>query len=108
MIKETLQNSIQISEEFPQFKFVVTSGASGEPEYDLRKIGESGNSLIQIGKKGMYGLVLALVESEQEWKYQRVSLSSRYEDSNEVLQWRKDFHVELQRLGFEGFGIRAC
>ena len=62
MIKETLQNSIQISEEFPQFKFVVTSGASGEPEYDLRKIGESGNSLIQIGKKGMYGLVLALFE----------------------------------------------
>ncbi|MCH2610781.1 MAG: hypothetical protein MK006_06915 [Pirellulales bacterium] len=107
MIKETLQKSIQISEEFPQFKFVVTSGASGEPEYDLRKIGESGNSLIQIGKKGMYGLVLAWFESEQEWKYQRVSLTSRYEDSNEVLQWLKDYQVELQRLGFEGLGIRA-
>lgn len=106
MIKETLQRSLELSEAFPQFKFVITSGASGEPEYDLRKVGDSGNSLIQIGKKGMYGLVLGWFESEQQWKYQRVSLTSKFEDSNEVLQWLKDYQVELQRLGFDGLGVR--
>ena len=103
----SLEESRQLAVKFPQFQVVVTAGGSGPPTFEPEVVEPAGNLLIQVGPKGMYAGVLGIFPgAEKSVRYQRISLSSRFQDSKEILAQFKSYQAELQRTGLTGLGLR--
>ncbi|MFP6604023.1 MAG: multiheme c-type cytochrome [Pirellulaceae bacterium] len=103
----SLQVSRQLARQFPQFQVVVTAGGSGPPTFEPEVVEPARNLLIQVGPKGMYAGALGIFSDPQNpLRYQRISLSSRFKDSTEMLDQLKSYQSELQRTGLTGLGLR--
>jgi len=103
--------SMQLAKQFPEFDFVVTAGGAGEPAFQPIKVDGSEGVVVQVGTKGMYvGLIGLYENNEKPWRYRRVELDARFEDSKEMLQVLADYQQQLKDVvldsGYEGLGIR--
>ena len=96
-----------MARQFPQFQVVITAGGSGPPTFEPEIVTPGGTLLIQVGPKGMYAGVLGIFsDREKPLRYQRVSLSSRFSDSAEMIEQLKSYQAELKRSGLAGLGLQ--
>jgi hypothetical protein len=63
--------------------------------------------MLQVGVKGMYAGVVGLYDRKVDpISYQRVALSSQFEDSPRIMELFGRYQTELQQTGLEGLGPR--
>ncbi len=102
----SLEESRIIAKAVPDFSLIVTSGGFGEPAFQPEKIGAS-SLMVQVGTKGMYAGLFGVFDNPKEpWKYQRVALSSQFEDSPRVTELFGKYQDELKMVTVEGLGKR--
>ena len=102
----SLEESRAIAKAVPNFSLIITSGGFGEPTYQPEKIGAS-SLMVQVGTKGMYaGLFGVFDNPKEQWRYQRVALSSQFEDSPRVTELFGKYQDELKMVTVEGLGKR--
>lgn len=95
-----------LARQFPQFQLVATTGGAEEPPDHARQIEGSAAQLIEVGKKGMYVIVLGIYDDpEQPMRYQRVPLDHRFSDSPEMQAMLVEYQDELKDTGLDGLGI---
>ncbi|MEZ6098238.1 MAG: multiheme c-type cytochrome [Pirellulaceae bacterium] len=104
MAHASIEESKEMSRQFPQFNIVVTAGGAGEPTREPERIAGSNAQLIQVGTKGMYVGVVGLYNGKPP-QYARVVLDARYGDSQEVLDLFAGYQDQLETLGLDGLGV---
>ncbi|WP_425396982.1 multiheme c-type cytochrome [Aeoliella sp.] len=88
-----------LSEKFPQFRWVVAGKGGDEPPKQPTTIPKSGARLIEIGHKGMYALVIGIYkQGEPRYRYQKVPMDHRFEDAPEMQQLLADYQDQLKTL----------
>lgn len=103
----SIDESVALGQQFPQFSLVVTAGGAGEPTREPDPIEGTKSQLIQVGTKGMYAGVIGVFDDPTTpLRYQRIPLDSRFADSEEMLQLLAAYQEQLKAVGFEGLGIR--
>jgi hypothetical protein len=96
----------EFARQFPQFHLVATTGGAEEPPNRLNAIEGSPAMLTEVGHKGMYTTVVGLYDDPQEpFRYQRVPLDHRFEDSPEMKRIFVEYQNELKQMSFAGLGI---
>ena len=109
MCKSSLEDCRAIAKKFPVFDLLVTGGGAGEPTFrpEMVKAGEHTTQMIQVGTKGMYaGVVGFYPGKENPIRYERITLSSRFEDSEEIKVVFKNYQNELKAMGLERLGLK--
>ena len=101
----SLEESRKIAKEVPDFQLIVTSGGFGEPTYRPELIEGTKSQMIQVGAKGMYAGIVGLFEGE-ELRYQRIALSSQFEDSPRMSELFGKYQDQLKAEGFKGLGLK--
>jgi len=97
----------EIAKRFPEFDFVVTAGGAEEPPRAPQLIDGTKSQLIEVGHKGMYVIVVGLYKNGQpSFRYQKVPLDSRFQDSPEMQKIMVDYQHDLETLGLEGLGLK--
>jgi len=95
-----------LAKQFPQFQLVATTGGAEEPPDHARQIESSPAQLIEVGQKGMYAIVLGVYDDPQQpFRYQRVPLDHRFQDSPEMQAMLVAYQEELKGTGLDGLGI---
>ena len=95
-----------LSQQFPQFQFVATTGGAEEPPKSPKTIDATGATLIESGHKGMYVIVLGFFDDPQQpIRYQRVPLDARFADSPAMKEKLADYQRELETLTLAGLGL---
>ncbi len=103
----SLEESRLIAQQVPIFDLVVTAGGFGEPLYKPEAIPGTKSVMLQVGVKGMYAGIVGLYDDPSEpIKYQRVALSSQFEDSPRVMELFARYQKELEQTGLAGLGLR--
>lgn len=103
----TMEESIALGKQFPEFDVVVTAGGAPEPPPKPETIEGTDTLLIEVGEKGMDTIVLGLYDDPDEpTRYQRVPLDSRFDESEEMHQLMLAYQHQLKELGFAGLGLR--
>lgn len=98
----------EIARKFPEFDFVVTAGGAEEPPKSPQAIEGSNARLIEVGHKGMYVVVVGIYKNEaMGFRYQRVPLDSRFQDSPEMQKNMVAYQHDLETLGLDGLGLKA-
>jgi len=93
----SLEETIRIAQAVPDFSLVVTSGGYGEPTFRPEPIEKTKSQMVQVGIKGMYvGLFGLFDDAKEPVRYQRVSLSSQFEDSGRVMELFGKYQDELK------------
>ncbi len=93
-----------LAAQFPQFDIVVTAEGADEPPRQAEKLGDQ-RILVELGHKGMFGVVLGFYEPGTAPRYQRVPLDSRFPASPEMTALLADYLKQLEAVGFEGLGV---
>ena len=94
-----------LAEQFPQFRFVITSDGASEPPPKPAVLGD-GRYSIEVGEKGMYVSVLGIYRNDPQVRYQRVTLDSRYTSAEEIKDLMRQYQTELKLRGLEGLGVK--
>ena len=95
-----------LAQQFPQFQLVATTGGAEVPRDRAREIEGSAAQLIEVGDKGMYVIVLGVFDDPQQpFRFQRVPLDRRFEDSAEMQAMLVAYQEELKGTGLDGLGI---
>ncbi len=103
----SLEETRVIAKAVPEFSLVLTSGGYGEPTFQPEKISGTPSLMVQAGTKGMYaGLVGVFNNPKQPIRYQRVALSSQFEDSSRVAELFGKYQDELKAVTINGLGKR--
>ncbi len=103
----TLEESAKYAKEVPGFRLVVTAGGFGEPEDKPSPIEGTQSVLVQCGVKGMYAGLFALYDdAKTPVRYQRIALSSQFEDSPRMLQQFVKYQDALKQVGLQELGSR--
>ncbi len=103
----TVDESIELAKQFPDFDFVVSADGGDEPPNIAKPIEGAKAMLIEVGHKGMYCVVLGLYDDEKEpVRYQRVALDSRFPSSPRMKQLMATYQEQLQDLGWSGLDLR--
>ena len=103
----SLEESRAIARAVPDFSLIVTTGGFGEPTYQPEQITGTSCQMVQVGTKGMYtGLFGVFDNPKQPFRYQRVALSSQFEDSPRIAELFGKYQDELKAVAFEGLGKR--
>ncbi len=107
LVQGTIDESQKLAQKFRDFKVVVTAGGLGEPTFQPEPIPDSDAILVQVGVKGMFVGVLGFVDDPKKpWRYQRVSLDARFDDSPDMLALLASYQDQLKALGFDGLGVK--
>ena len=102
----SLEESRAMARRFPGFNVVVTAGGAGEPTNIEERIQGTDSIMVQTGTKGMYvGVIGVYFGQKTTYRYQRVPLDSRFDDSPEMLQLFKEYQEMLKTLGLKGLGV---
>jgi hypothetical protein len=100
----SLDETREIVKAFPQFDLVVTSGGYGEPTYRPETLPGIKSQIVQAGAKGMYaGIVGCFDNPEEPIRYQRIALSSQFEDSTRMTTLFGKYQDELKAKSEETF-----
>lgn len=103
----SIEESVALARQFPQFTLVVTAGGAGEPTREPVTIDGTSVQMIEVGTKGMYASVIGLYDDPaHRLRYQRVPLDARFPDAVEGLQLLAAYQDQIREAGFEGLGIR--
>lgn len=95
-----------LARQFPQFQVVATTGGAEEPPNRAGEIEGSSAQLIEVGHKSMYVVVLGVFDDPQQpFRFQRVPLDHRFEDSPEMQAKLVAYQEELESTGLEGLGV---
>ncbi len=96
----SLTESSELAQAVPGFDLVVTAGGEGEPTYLPEPIENSKSLMVQVGVKGMYvGLVGLFDDATNPIRYQRLALSSQFDDSPRMMEAFRDYQEQLQKRG---------
>jgi len=90
------------------FELIVTAGGAQEPPYEAERLKDNG-LLIQVGEKGMFMPTFGYYPDKtgtDRWKYERIPLDDRFEDSPEMLDVLAGYQDLLESLGLEGLEVR--
>ena len=108
----SLEETKKIVQAVPGFQLVVTSGGFGEPTYRPEVLPGTSTEIVQAGTKGMYAGIVGLFEDpSQPTRYQRIALSSQFEDSPRMLELFEKYQDELRNKSDENFaalGLRPA
>lgn len=97
----------ELSKQFPEYGWVVSAVGADEPPHQIADIKESGAKLIEVGHKGMYAIAIGLYKSgEQPFRYQKVPLDHRFEDSEAMQQLLIEYQQTLKTMGLTGLGVK--
>ncbi len=103
----SLEESRTIAKAVPDFMLIVTSGGFGEPAFQPERIPGTNSVMVQVGTKGMYtGLFGVFDNPKAPFRYQRVALSSQFEDSPRVTELFGKYQDELKTVALDGLGKR--
>jgi hypothetical protein len=107
LVHADLDATKKLAQAFPDFDVVVTAGGADEPAFRPETIPDSKAQLVQVGAKGMYVGVLGVFDDEKEpYRFQRVPLDARFEDSREMLDLLAAYQRQLEQAGLEGLGLK--
>lgn len=96
IVHGTEEETVKLAKQFPIFDYIVSSDTPAEPPAEMRSLGK-GQSMIEVGEKGKYAIVLGLFH-DGSIRYQRVALDSRYDSSHEITLLMKDYQAILKNL----------
>jgi hypothetical protein len=100
----------ELARQFPQFQIVTATGGAEEPPRRPGKIDRSTAARIEAGHKGMYAIVLGIFDDAdptKQYRYQRVPLDSRFEESPEMQAKLVAYQKELETMTLEGLGLHG-
>lgn len=99
--------SIALAKKFPQFNIVMTAGGAEEPPKLAETVPGTKTTLIELGPKSMYAIVLGIYGDKEPIRYQRVPLDARFGDSERMKKVMIAYQDQLKELGLSGLGIKA-
>ncbi|MFO0011336.1 MAG: multiheme c-type cytochrome [Planctomycetota bacterium] len=100
----SLDETRDIVKRFPYFDVVLTSGGFGEPTFRPEILPGIKTQIVQAGSKGMYAGIIGLFdEPSQPMRYQRIALSSQFEDSPRMLTVFSKYQDELRAKSEDSF-----
>ena len=104
----SLEETRQLVQQFPNsFDVVVTAGGAGEPTLEPERLAGSKSRIVQVGTKGMYvGMIGVFPDPQRPIRYGRIELTSRFPDSDEVLEIFASYQKQLEIEGLEGLGVK--
>ena len=106
----SLEETKKIVQAVPGFQLVITSGGYGEPTYRPEVLPGTESEIVQAGTKGMYAGIVGLFDNPAEpTRYQRIALSSQFEDSPRMLELFSKYQDELRNKAddnFSALGLR--
>jgi hypothetical protein len=106
LVHGTPAEATELAKKFPQFNFVGTTGGAETPPDRSKAIPGVQPYLIETGHKGQYVIVIGVYDNPAEpFKYQRVPLDHRFEDSPEMQQVLVDYQNELETTTLAGLGL---
>ncbi|MDR1480639.1 MAG: hypothetical protein LBJ00_17060 [Planctomycetaceae bacterium] len=91
---------------FPnEFDYIVGSNTPAEPPIRPNFVGQS--MLVEVGEKGKFAVAVGLYDDPKTpFRYQRIPLDSRYENSEDILKRMKLYQLQLEKTGLNGLGIK--
>lgn len=96
-----------LAKEFPAYRWVVSAVGADEPPHEVEKIAGTNSYLIETGHKGMYAVTIGFYpDSNPSFRYQKVPLDHRFEDSPAMQQMMVTYQEQLKTFGFEGLGVK--
>ena len=109
----TVEETLAIAKEFPQFGIIVCADTPSEPPLTPKLTTDSNPAqyLIEAGEKGKFAIVLGFFGSDSATpiRYQRVAFDSRYKNDRLVVEqmqlYQENLKTELETKGFAGFGM---
>jgi hypothetical protein len=106
------QEAEDLARRFPAFDWVVAAKGADEPPNAPSPIksqsGETVAQLVEVGHKGMYVVAVGLYKnSTPGFRYQRVPIDHRFNDSPEMGEIFSNYQDELKTLGLVGLGLNA-
>lgn len=102
MAHANLTESADLARAVPGFDLVVTAGGEGEPTYLPEPVEGTKSVMVQVGVKGMYvGLIGLFDDVNNPVRYQRIALSSQFEDSPRMMDAFRSYQEQLQKQGLE-------
>ncbi len=97
----------ELARRFPEFNWVVAAKGADEPPNEPAKIGDAASRLVEVGHKGMYVTVVGLYKNSQPpFRYQRVPLDGRFEDTEAMQAMLVAYQRELETIGLDGLGVK--
>jgi len=106
LVTASVEEAEELAVKFPQFDFVVVAGDSDPPPPHVEEIEGTTSRLIELSHKGMYvGLLGFFNDTKQPFRYRRVAIDSRFEDSVEMKDMLAAYQEQLKSEGFQRLGI---
>jgi hypothetical protein len=100
------KETFELAERFPQLDLVATAGGPAEPPAEARVLKNGRTRLVEIGEKGMQAIVVGLFDDQrQPFRYQRVTLDSRFAPAPSMVALMAAYQSRLQELGLSGLNI---
>jgi hypothetical protein len=95
----SMDDTKRIAEKYPFFDLVITAGGAGEPTLkpEIIQTGDHTTRIVQVGTKGMYAGVMAYYSEKKEFRYQRLGVTSAYQDSEQIKTIFKDYQKRVER-----------
>ncbi|MDR1270569.1 MAG: hypothetical protein LBK82_13690 [Planctomycetaceae bacterium] len=88
-----------------QFDYVIPSDTPAEPPF--RPNWMENSMLIEVGEKGKFAVAVGLYDNPNTpFRYQRVPLDSRFENSKTITALMQLYQEQLKETGFQGLGIK--
>ena len=126
MVYGSSEDARELAKEFPAYRWVVSTLGADEPPLRVEKIEGTESHLIEVGHKGMYAVAVGLYASQSagsvekadtkgapvklasggEFRYQKIPLDHRYDDSPDMQQMLVEYQQELKTLGMDGLGVK--
>jgi hypothetical protein len=102
----SLKESASIAQSVDSIDLVVTAGGYGEPTLHPESIEGSKAVMVQVGTKGMYGGIVGLFDDpDNPIRYQKLAISSQFEDSKRMLTLFAEYQDRLKEMGLSGLGL---
>jgi hypothetical protein len=100
----TMEESLALARQFPEFDVVVTAGGHPEPPEKARTVEGTNVKLIEVGQQSMYAIVLGFYDDPAHpVRDQRVPLDSRFPSSSDMKRLMTDYQDQLKnRIQSEG------
>ena len=103
----TLEETTSMVQAVPEFSMCITSGGFGEPTYRPEVVPGTQTQVVQVGVKGMYvGLFGLFDDPKQPFRYQRIALSSQFEDSPRISDLFGRYQDQLKAISYDGLNLR--
>tara|TARA_B110000495_G_C23040442_1_gene623687 strand:- start:1118 stop:2920 length:1803 start_codon:yes stop_codon:yes gene_type:complete len=98
-----LEASRKLANQFPEFDVLVTAGGYGDPTLRPEIVTAANGhqtAIVQVGVKGMHVGLIGYFEKDGKSRieYERVELTDRFKDSDEIKKVFKSYQDELKTL----------